>query len=521
MTTGYILIAAVLILGGVIATVGDRLGTRVGKARLSLFKLRPRNTAVVVTILTGSIISASTLAILFAADERLRTGLFELEEIQNDLRTKRQQLEATTNQKTQVERQLEQARAEQKAQQKEAKEREAEAQKRLESINQSLKAVVAKQLETQAQLKSTQAKQSQTQAQLKSTQSQLSQVTSQFQQAQARLLTVSQRARDLRVEIQQLQTERQQLTKQLNSFKAQTAQRDQAIAKLDARIEQLDQDIAERDEVIAQRETRLKELESQQDYLEREVANLERNFQVLRRGNVALSRSQVLASAVVRIVKPAAARQAVEQLLREANRTAIKLTQPGIDQMNEWVVKIPEAQVDQLVEQIDDGRDYVVRIISTANYLLGERTVQVFADATRNKVVFRPGEVLAAISADPETMTTAEIRQRVELLLGASNFRAQRAGILGAPIKLGDNRIENLNRFIARLKQYNQPVDIKAVAGETAYTVGPLKVELVAVQDGQVIFGTKRVSGEARGTFKPILVPPNPQKRPPAPPNNE
>jgi len=63
-TASFILIAAILILGGVIATVGDRIGTRVGR-RLSLFKLRPRNTAVVVTILTGSIISASTLAILF------------------------------------------------------------------------------------------------------------------------------------------------------------------------------------------------------------------------------------------------------------------------------------------------------------------------------------------------------------------------------------------------------------------------------------------------------------------------
>ena len=66
MATGYILIAAILILGGVIATVGDRIGTRVGKARLSLFNLRPKKTAVIVTIFTGGLISASSLAILFA-----------------------------------------------------------------------------------------------------------------------------------------------------------------------------------------------------------------------------------------------------------------------------------------------------------------------------------------------------------------------------------------------------------------------------------------------------------------------
>jgi len=96
MTTGYILIVAILILGGVIATVGDRIGTRVGKARLSLFNLRPKKTAVIVTIFTGGLISATTLAILFAADEGLRKGLFELEDIQRDLGQKREQLKSGT-----------------------------------------------------------------------------------------------------------------------------------------------------------------------------------------------------------------------------------------------------------------------------------------------------------------------------------------------------------------------------------------------------------------------------------------
>ncbi len=86
MSTGYILILAVLLLGGVIATVGDRIGTRVGKARLSLFNLRPRKTATLVTIMTGTIIAASTLGILFAASEYLRTGVFQLDSIQRQLR---------------------------------------------------------------------------------------------------------------------------------------------------------------------------------------------------------------------------------------------------------------------------------------------------------------------------------------------------------------------------------------------------------------------------------------------------
>lgn len=527
MTTGYILIVAILILGGVIATVGDRIGTRVGKARLSLFNLRPRKTAVVVTIITGSIISASTLAILFATSERLRTGVFELEEIQNDLRTKRQQLnntrqqlEATTKQKNQAQKELAQTRTEQKAQQKEAQKRQVEAAKRLKAINQDLQGVIVKQAQTQAQLSRTQgqlgqtqaqlgrtqARQAQTQAQLSRTQGQLGQITSQFQKAQALLKTVSQQAVALRSEIQQLQVERQQLIEQRNAVIAQISKRDQEIARLDENIEQRDRDIGERDRVIAQRETRLKDLETQQDYLEQDVARLERNLQTLRRGNVALLRGQVLAAGVVRIVEPRAARQAVEQLLREANRTAIQATQPGINQTNKRVVSISEAQVDQLIKQIDDGQNYVVRIISAGNYVLGEKSVRIFADATRNQVVFRPDDVLAAISADPTTMTVEEIRQRVELLLSLANFRAQRAGSLGDTIQIGDNRIETLLRFIAQLNQYNQAVEIKAVAAQLTYTAGPLKVELIAVQNGQVVFGTRRVNRPI-GTSEPTPTP--------------
>lgn len=526
MTTGYILIAAILILGGVIATVGDRIGTKVGKARLSLFNLRPRKTAVVVTIITGSIISASTLAILFAADERLRTGVFELEDIQNDLRTNRQQLQATTNQKNLAQTELAQARV----QQRESEKRQAAAEKRLQQINKSLQAAIAKQAQTQtrlnrtqarqaqiqAQLDRTQAIQAQTQAQLDRTQGRLSQITSQFQKAQALLKNVSGQANALRSEIGQLQSERQQLIAQRNAVQAQIAQRDKEIARLDENIEQRDRDLVERDAVIAQRETRLKELETQQDFLEQDVTRLERNVQALRRGNVVLLRGQVLAAGVVRIVAPKAADQAVQQLLREANRTAIQFTQPGINQPNQRVVNISQTQVDQLIEQIDDGQDYVVRILSGGNYLLGEKPIRVFADATRNQLVFRPGDIVAAISADPTTMTAEEIRQRVELLLSAANFRAQRAGILGDTIQIGDNRIETLIRFINQLQQYNQPVDIKAVAAQVTYTAGPLRVELVAVQNEQVVFDTRRVNRPP--SIQTTPTPPPPRVIPPPSP---
>lgn len=90
--SGWLLILALLVLGGVLSTLGDRLGSRVGKARLSLFKLRPRHTAVVITVLTGSLISAISLGLMLLVSERLRTGLFELDRLEERLQESRNQL---------------------------------------------------------------------------------------------------------------------------------------------------------------------------------------------------------------------------------------------------------------------------------------------------------------------------------------------------------------------------------------------------------------------------------------------
>ena len=91
--SGWLLILALLLLGGVLSTLGDRLGSKVGKARLSLLGMRPRRTAVVITVLTGSLISAISLGLMLLVSDRLRTGLFELDQLERRLREGREALE--------------------------------------------------------------------------------------------------------------------------------------------------------------------------------------------------------------------------------------------------------------------------------------------------------------------------------------------------------------------------------------------------------------------------------------------
>ena len=549
MTAGYILVFVILVLGGVIATVSDRLGTKVGKARLSLFKLRPRDTAVVVTVMAGSILSALTLGILFATSKPLRTGVFRIDEIQKRLNNARREINQATQEKNRVETELAQARAAQ-----------AQARANLEQINQSLQAANAEQARTQTklnslraqlnsvqaakskteqqlsqveaaksqteeQLSSVEAAKSRTEAQLKLVETARSTTKAQLARTENQLKTVSAQKTTLGSEIAQLQEERQQLIEQREQVKTQIAQRDREIAKRDAEIAQRDKEIVDRNELIAQRDKEIAQrvqnlaerdriiverdkviaerealletlaqqqaqLEQQQTLLQQQVQVLERDFQAIREGTVAIRRGQILAAGVVRIVEPGMASGAIDRLLREANKTTVELMQPENTKVRDQVIQITKAEIDQLISQIKDGQDYVVRIVAGANYLREEKLIKVFAEAEINRVVFRAGDVIAGVAVDPVTLSDEQVRQQLLQLIEACQFRARLIGVVGGRVQVADNRVETLAGFIERLQQYDKPLDVQAIATDVTYIAGPLKIDLVARENGVVVFRT-------------------------------
>ena len=90
--SGWLLIIFLLLLGGLISSFGDLLGTKIGKARFSIFKLRPRKTATLITIITGSLISSSSISLILLVNSQLRVGLFRLGDLQKKLQESRQLL---------------------------------------------------------------------------------------------------------------------------------------------------------------------------------------------------------------------------------------------------------------------------------------------------------------------------------------------------------------------------------------------------------------------------------------------
>ena len=367
--SGWLLILAVLVLGGVLSTLGDRLGSRIGKARLSLFQMRPRRTAVVITVLTGSLISALTLGLMVAVSERLRVGLFQLDELETRLHSSRKSLQLSLKQLDQNQAELAQARSDRAA--------------------------------------------------------------------------AEQQLAPLKQQRQELEAER----------------------------DRLGQDVAARDEELRQLQQRTRR--SQQ-----ELRQLERNVLDLRSGDVVLSTGQPLTMAKVAIPKPELARQATEDVLRQANVQAYQRVLPG-QKPEQQLLLIPRSEVIKVEKALRSGGPWVISIHSAGNVLRGEKQVLAFADVRRSRQVLEAGQVLASLSLDPEQRAQKQVFARLNLLLAAARNESQRRGALNPRLQVDQDA---LNALAAQLveRQGNQPVRLEVVAARDSESLDPIAVTVRA-----------------------------------------
>jgi len=80
-----ILLSTVIIISGLIAFVGDWVGLKIGKKRVTIFGLRPHSTAIFITIISGILIAIITVTILAISSNDVRTALFGMEELKENL----------------------------------------------------------------------------------------------------------------------------------------------------------------------------------------------------------------------------------------------------------------------------------------------------------------------------------------------------------------------------------------------------------------------------------------------------
>lgn len=79
------IVVFIVVLAGVIAYLGDRVGHQVGRKRLTLFNIRPRYTSTIIAVATGMIIALVITLVAIFASNQVKTAFFRLNEINAEI----------------------------------------------------------------------------------------------------------------------------------------------------------------------------------------------------------------------------------------------------------------------------------------------------------------------------------------------------------------------------------------------------------------------------------------------------
>lgn len=458
-SVGFLL--GLLLLSSLIALVGDWVGRRVGKRRLSLLGLRPRDTAILFTLLTGMLIAGFTVSVLALVSEHVRDALLHLGRIKQE----RQLLEQENL--------------------------------RLRQEQQGLRQQIG---QIQAALEERQKALQEQSARLEQVRGQLAQVRQEHQRARQEVARLQGRLRSTQRDLQGARREFQALQDQLRSMGEQLAR---VHRELQAAQGELEKAVA----IAGQEFQRAQALEQQRRQLEQEVARMEASRQTLLRqaqramellasfqtGSLVAEAGEELARGALDAHWPAdRLQERLRELLQQADRQVAQRgagsSPPRRQVMALGLRRSPEGEVEILSEEVvlqQVARDIqslaqrvIVRVVALRRFVEGEQVLVGF-DIHPERLVFREGEVLAEAVADPRK-EEAEIFTTLLLLLRQVHERARRAGLLPGPEgQFGAVPYGEIFAQMRRIRQAPGPVQVQALAARSIWSGDPLEIRFI------------------------------------------
>ncbi|MFN3689955.1 MAG: DUF3084 domain-containing protein [Fimbriimonadales bacterium] len=501
MTLTMLLIVTLLTLfGGVLAYAGDWLGRKLGKQRLSLFGIRPRYTATLITTLTGCLTVALTVIGMTLANESFRAWITRGDQILHELRANEANLKELQVRNAELQRANEQIRAAQTRLSAELKQLEAEYQARLKQVQQ-----------LEAQLV-------QAQQQLRQSTAQLAQAQAQLKQARQTREQLQQQIQTTRAQVDALERQQAQLRRQNDEFAQQGAALASENAKLDSenrRLQAQNQQLAEHNRQLAQEN---QQLETQNSILLERNAQLRRQRDELDRAaqelvqlaNIRLSPIAVqIGEELGRVAIPAGwsevrVRQALQDLLNLADRTArergatpasgytraVFIPEKRVRLASGEQVEITESEsLEAVLQNIRASGDSVVAVaVALTNTAQGE-PAPIELRLFRNRKVFEEGEEIARLSVDcrPDrnplgqvlTFLQTEVRERA---INAGILPRQERG--GSPPTVGETSPETLLELMEQARQCRtERVLLIVRAAKTTYAGDMLNLKFEVVPE--------------------------------------
>ncbi|SDD81144.1 DUF3084 domain-containing protein [Sporomusa acidovorans] len=414
---GLVLIATLAVMGGAIAYIGDKLGTKVGKKKLSMFGLRPKHTSIIVTIITGILISATTLGIMTAVSRDVRTALFGMKELKAELLSLTKEVASKTAE-------LEASRT------------------ALDTKNAEYAAISAK---------------------VKQTAEQLSQLTAELTEVTAERDRTVAALNALQADYALAQRDLASYQENIKSLQATKMELDNRIAGLNSQIGELN--------------TAKNTLQSDVDRLNELTTNLKQGLQNVREGTVVFRTGEVLSTTIVHGGQSLddTAKELTGVIY---NTNQYILDKLNVSDKKLDVLWITRSDFDQAAKVIaDNNQQVIVRISAVSNTVYGEPVIGRI-ELFPNYLIYQQGDAIYSETVDIAGDSSAE--ETVLAFLQNVNTASVNKGILPDPLQGTVGHMTGVQLFdiVNKVKRQSGKVEITAVAAKDIFTAGPLQIEV-------------------------------------------
>jgi len=496
-----------IVVSGFIAYFGDWLGRYLGKRRISVWGLRPRHTAMLITSFTGSLIAFLTIVAVLATAQTFREIIVRGERILEQSRQMQQQYARLSSEYSRLQQRYEDAaqRVREQQQQMEENTRQLQQQQRqLEEVRQQLRErqkqvtelnrrIAEQNLQLQGLLKQnaaltlSNAKLQRTNQELQRQGQFLREQNALYQQNNADLASQNMRYASENV---QLNTENARLQQQAAQLRQQTVQ----LAEQSRQLQQ---------QADALRDT-IKQLQEQEAELRRLIERLE---QMKEKPIVARKDEEIARRVIPNGLSVRSTRSEIYRLLSEASRIAQqrgaaagnayraayvplkRISMPGPGGTTTEIVADEAMSVEVLAEQIArSDAPVVVLAVAVRNSVAGE-PIQVELRPYRNRLVYRKDEEIARLRVWSGRSTGEIVNTLIEFLRDEVRARAIEAGIIprvGADGEPSVGRVSNveLTDLAGRIVREGRGryVNVVVLADADTYSADSLRLRFRVVQ---------------------------------------
>ena len=508
MSTPLFLLLGLTIATCVIAYWSDNLGKKLGKKRVTLFGLRPRQTATLMTMTSSVVIMLFTFGALLATNSGLRNALLRYDAERADNLKLRQNNKELRAEQTELQTEVTTAQKQAfnaKNQASAAKTQAADAKKQADEAHTNYQAALGQLKDKQAKLRSalsaeraarsgeTQARQGEKMARERARQANLD-----LQKKQAELGKVNLNLKTAQGELKTLQAKLKKAQQDVRVAQEKLAQEQNRVAQEQGRFIKAAADSLKFQEdlfkQINQRQQEIENLKTQKTNLDRDIQGLSDDIKRLKLLQIQLGRPSpetldVPEGAVYadRLIPPrsnpaetavqlrAMLAQGREEVAKENEKRTLKLlVKTGEELPQEVIIN----SLSQFLANFTTPAS--VRLSALRNHAKDETEIQCAFLVVPARVAFARDEVIAMKVVDGSESDARIFNQLWRGLLDAGAKEAISRGVV--PILRGEDKLypdgtnERLFEALRRIQALGKPVEVRLLADDDLTTIDQLRV---------------------------------------------